>query len=122
MSDRVGVVGLGIMGSAYAGHLLDAGVAVNGFDVEIVTARAESYESYSRKPYVVAASLRDDAFRRDFTINTLMENLHSGEVLDHTGRAHDDLAAGVIKRVVLMPIVIMIEIGILADVECALRT
>jgi L-threonate 2-dehydrogenase len=34
MSDRVGVVGLGIMGSAYAGHLLDAGLAVVGFDVD----------------------------------------------------------------------------------------
>jgi 3-hydroxyisobutyrate dehydrogenase-like beta-hydroxyacid dehydrogenase len=30
----VGIVGLGIMGSAYAGHLLDAGYAVRGFDVD----------------------------------------------------------------------------------------
>jgi putative dehydrogenase len=33
MAQRVGVVGLGIMGSAYAGHLVDAGYATTGFDV-----------------------------------------------------------------------------------------
>jgi L-threonate 2-dehydrogenase len=37
MSHRVGVVGLGIMGSAYTGHLLEAGVAVGGFDVDPAT-------------------------------------------------------------------------------------
>ncbi|MDB5071738.1 MAG: 6-phosphogluconate dehydrogenase NAD-binding protein [Candidatus Eremiobacteraeota bacterium] len=33
MAQRVGVVGLGIMGSAYAGHLIDAGFVTTGFDV-----------------------------------------------------------------------------------------
>lgn len=33
MAQRVGVVGLGIMGSAYAGHLIDAGFDTAGFDV-----------------------------------------------------------------------------------------
>jgi 3-hydroxyisobutyrate dehydrogenase-like beta-hydroxyacid dehydrogenase len=33
MPQRVGVLGLGIMGSAYAGHLIDAGFATTGFDV-----------------------------------------------------------------------------------------
>lgn len=33
MTARVGVVGLGIMGSAYAGHLIDAGFATAGYDV-----------------------------------------------------------------------------------------
>jgi poly(A) polymerase len=66
-------------------------VTIRGVQVELVTARAESYDTYSRKPEVRAASLRDDAFRRDFTINTLMENLHSGELLDQTGRALADL-------------------------------
>jgi 3-hydroxyisobutyrate dehydrogenase-like beta-hydroxyacid dehydrogenase len=31
---RVGVIGLGIMGSAYADHLIDAGWATTGFDVD----------------------------------------------------------------------------------------
>ena len=34
MAQRVGVVGLGIMGSAYADHLLGAGFAVSGYDVD----------------------------------------------------------------------------------------
>jgi putative dehydrogenase len=34
MIDRVGVVGLGVMGSAMSGHLIDAGYEVHGFDVD----------------------------------------------------------------------------------------
>jgi L-threonate 2-dehydrogenase len=33
VAKRAGVVGLGIMGSAYAGHLIDAGFPTGGFDV-----------------------------------------------------------------------------------------
>lgn len=74
-----------------------AKLAIHGHDVELVAARAESYASDSRKPTVVRAALKDDAFRRDFTINTLMENLHTGQILDLTGRAWEDLRAGVIR-------------------------
>src|ERR1044071_7151385 len=72
-------------------------IAINGHNVELVCARAESYDLTNRKPQVRTATLKDDAFRRDFTINTLMENLHTGEILDLTGRAKEDLAAGVIR-------------------------
>ena len=65
--------------------------------VEFVSARSESYSSDSRKPEVQSASLAQDAFRRDFTINTLMENLHTGEMLDLTGHAREDLAKGVLR-------------------------
>jgi 3-hydroxyisobutyrate dehydrogenase-like beta-hydroxyacid dehydrogenase len=34
MLQRVGVIGLGIMGSAYARHLVDAGCAASGYDVD----------------------------------------------------------------------------------------
>lgn len=72
-------------------------ISVGGHTVELVSARAESYEAASRKPRVRRATLLDDALRRDFTINTLMENLHTGEELDLTGRARTDLAAGIIR-------------------------
>jgi putative dehydrogenase len=36
---RVGVVGLGIMGSAYARHLVEAGFSTSGFDVDAVAQR-----------------------------------------------------------------------------------
>src|SRR5436190_16853135 len=62
-------------------------ISVDGHGVELVTARAESYDPGSRKPDVKRATLKDDVYRRDFTINTLLQNLHSGEILDLTGRA-----------------------------------
>lgn len=72
-------------------------ISVGGHQVELVTARAESYAPDSRKPAVSQATLDSDVLRRDFTINTLLENLHTGEVLDLTGRARADLIAGIIR-------------------------
>src|SRR5207237_2836206 len=68
-----------------------------GTAVELVSARAESYQPDSRKPEVRQGTLRDDVYRRDFTINTLLENLHTGENLDLTGRALEDLRAGILR-------------------------
>ena len=68
-----------------------------GSAVELVSARAESYHEDSRKPDVRPATLHDDVLRRDFTINTLLENLHTGETLDLTGQAWNDLRAGVLR-------------------------
>ncbi|MCS7064715.1 MAG: CCA tRNA nucleotidyltransferase, partial [Fimbriimonadales bacterium] len=73
-------------------------VKVSGVSIELVTARAESYRAESRKPVQVKpATLLEDALRRDFTINTLLENLHTGEVLDPLGRALPDLKARLIR-------------------------
>jgi poly(A) polymerase len=65
--------------------------------VELVTARSESYHPDSRKPDVVPGTIQDDVLRRDFTINTLLENLHTGELLDITGSARHDLAFRVLR-------------------------
>lgn len=72
-------------------------VSIHGHQVELVSARKESYIPESRKPEVEIAELQDDILRRDFTINTLLENLHTGEVLDLTGKAIADIEAGVIR-------------------------
>lgn len=68
-----------------------------GSAVEFVSARAESYQPDSRKPQVRQGTLQDDVYRRDFTINTLLENLHTGEILDLTGRAYADLNAKILR-------------------------
>lgn len=72
-------------------------LSVGGNMTEFVSARRESYAQHSRKPDVEPASLQDDVLRRDFTINTLLENLHTGEVLDLTGLAIADIEAGIIR-------------------------
>ena len=73
-------------------------IVVEGRDIELVTARIESYAPDSRKPdQVRPGTLADDARRRDFTINTLLENLHTGEITDPLGLAYADLDAHIIR-------------------------
>lgn len=71
----------------------------NGWEVEFVGARKESYRNDSRKPIVENGSLADDQNRRDFTINAMGISLNNhtfGQVVDpFDGIA--DLEARIIK-------------------------
>lgn len=72
-------------------------VHIGSATVELVTARRESYDEESRKPHVEPASLAEDAARRDFTVNTLMRSLTTGELVDPLGRGLDDLRSKTLR-------------------------
>jgi tRNA nucleotidyltransferase (CCA-adding enzyme) len=75
-----------------------AKVELDGHEVDIASARAESYPHPGALPVVVpAATLEADLDRRDFTINAMAMPLNAELVLidPHDGRA--DLAAGLLR-------------------------
>jgi tRNA nucleotidyltransferase (CCA-adding enzyme) len=70
-----------------------------GEHVDVVTTRTEFYDAPGALPTVERAGLREDLFRRDFTINAMAASLAPrdfGRLVDpHGGRA--DLAAGIVR-------------------------
>jgi poly(A) polymerase len=66
----------------------------DGWDFEITTHRAETYDPDSRKPAVEFADVVEaDLSRRDFTVNAMALALPDPQLIDPFGGA-DDLAAG----------------------------
>lgn len=71
----------------------------NGFKIDIAGARKEHYASVAALPTVTFASIQEDLFRRDFTINALAIKINRnnfGQLLDPMG-ARQDLKEGKIK-------------------------
>lgn len=76
-----------------------ATVIISGRRIEMVMTRKESYHQFDRKPEVAYGSLQEDIQRRDFTINTLLMSLSSGEILDLTNQGRQDIEKKVIRGV-----------------------
>ena len=63
-----------------------------GEEIECVMTRGEKYlDDGTRNPTVEFADLKEDAFRRDLTINALYYNVSTGEILDPTGCGIKDI-------------------------------
>lgn len=61
-------------------------------EIEVVQTRREQYtDANSRNPEVCFGSIMDDCERRDLTINSLYQNVTTGELLDLTGHGVDDI-------------------------------
>jgi len=73
------------------------GVDLSNFDIEAVMPRSEKYVSGSRKPEVQFTNLKNDADRRDLTINSLFQKLSNDEVYDLTGMGLNDIKNKIIR-------------------------
>ncbi len=71
----------------------------DGFRVDVATARTEYYESPAKLPQVDISSIKNDLYRRDFTINSMAIKLNPGEfgiLYDFFG-GRKDLEEGIIR-------------------------
>jgi len=71
----------------------------NGGQVDVTTARVEFYQYPAAMPQVEASSLRQDLYRRDFTINAMAVSLNKGsfgDVIDFFG-GREDLERGFVR-------------------------
>ena len=78
-------------------HLETVTTRLLGLDLDLVNLRKETYTEDSRNPVMEFGTPKEDALRRDATINAMFYNLHSGKVEDLTGCGLNDLKAGKIR-------------------------
>ena len=73
------------------------GIDLSGVEIEMVQTRSEKYDPDSRKPSTAFGSIEQDVMRRDLTINSLLKDLTTGEVLDLTGKGIQDIKDGTVR-------------------------
>lgn len=70
---------------------------LNNVEIEVVAPRKEKYNNDSRKPEVSGGELKDDVFRRDLTVNSLLQNISTGNIIDLTGNGINDIKKGIVR-------------------------
>ena len=78
-------------------HLETATMRVRDVWLDLVNLRSENYSEDSRIPEMQFGTAKDDAFRRDLTINALFYNINEKKVEDFTERGIEDLSRGVVR-------------------------
>lgn len=70
----------------------------SGAVIEVADTQKEMFpDPNSRSRVVEYGTLKDDIERRDFTVNMLLKDLTSGEIIDLTGTSLSDLKNGVLR-------------------------
>lgn len=83
---------------AQSKHLETATFKIGDLSIDVAQLRSETYNNQSRIPNdVKIGTPKQDAFRRDLTINSLFYNLRTCKVEDHTGFGLSDLAQGLVR-------------------------
>lgn len=77
-------------------HLQTAKMKILGTQIDFVNLRSEKYAEKSRIPTVEKCTAKEDAFRRDLTINSLFYNINTKSVEDLTEKGLEDLKNGFI--------------------------
>ncbi|CAN0923147.1 tRNA nucleotidyltransferase cca2 [Linum grandiflorum] len=75
-------------------HLETARMRLFDLWIDFVNLRCEDYSDNSRIPTMTFGTAKEDAYRRDLTINSLFYNINEKSVEDLTGRGIDDLKSG----------------------------
>ena len=78
-------------------HLEVAKVTVFGLELDFVQFRTDTYTEGSRVPEIRLGSAKEDALRRDSTINSLFYNLETSSVEDFTDCGLEDLQKKIIR-------------------------
>jgi poly(A) polymerase len=91
---------LGIWGLVFKEDILYRGQVYNvkGMDIEVAQTQKETFPNpMSRQRAMEYAPLEKDIERRDFTVNSVLEDLTSGEILDLTGTSKHDIEKGILR-------------------------
>ena len=80
-------------------HLETAKIRINELDIDLVNLRSETYVSDAshRIPQMTFGTAEQDAFRRDFTFNSMFYNINTQAIEDMTGLGKQDLREGIVR-------------------------